>query len=216
MTHLETGTFLPSWSASSIIPGATRRPSETEREKETSKAGRARPERHGGRSSIVPPQQWRAITAETVISRGLPGTVPASLWAIRVDCVAERAQTKHIRGVRRHTWGLSDGKRGKKRKRKSILPRRYIGRWRLRQSVVCFPRTWLLCVCVCVQVRRNVKCVSPPCVFFFEVRRVSRPSITLRARHRFFSPRRFFCKPEQQHVDQNPRVSFMKSQCDIF
>lgn len=72
------------------------------------------------------------------------------------------------------------------------------------------------CVCVCVQVRRNVKCVSPPCVFFFEVRRVSRPSITLRARHRFFSPRRFFCKPEQQHVDQNPRVSFMKSQCDIF
>lgn len=74
-----------------------------------------------------------------------------------------------------------------------------------------------LCVCVCV-----FKCVEMSSAFllrvcfFFEVRRVSRPSITLRARHRFFPPRRFFCKPEQQHVDQNPRVSFMKSQCDIF
>lgn len=103
---------------------------------------------------------------------------------------------------------------GEKKKKKH--PAEALHRKMALASECCAFSKDLTCVCVCVQVRRNVKCVSPPCVFFFEVRRVSSPSITLRAHHRFFSPRRFFCKPEQQHVDQNPRVSFMKSQCDIF
>ena len=210
VTHLETGTFCP--------PDQRHQSSRARRgghlrlkgERETSKAGRARPERHG-RSSIVPPQQWRAITAETVISRGLPGTVPASLWAIRVDCVAERAQTKHIRGVRRHTWGLSDGKREKKRKKKSILPRRYIGRWR--QCVVRFPGPD---VCVCV-----FECVEMSSAFLLHVffsRCVTYRDPQLRARSSPFPPPppRFFILPQQQHVDPQPKGSFIKKQCGNF
>lgn len=104
---------------------------------------------------------------------------------------------------------------GEKKKKKH--PAEALHRKMALASECCAFSKDLTCVCVCV-----FKCVEMSSAFllrvcfFFEVRRVSRPSITLRARHRFFSPRRFFCKPEQQHVDQNPRVSFMKSQCDIF
>lgn len=106
---------------------------------------------------------------------------------------------------------------GEKKKKKKHPAEALHRKMALASECCVFSKGPDLCVCVCV-----FKCVEMSSAFllrvcfFFEVRRVSRPSITLHARHRFFSPRRFFCKPEQQHVDQNPRVSFMKSQCDIF
>lgn len=131
-----------SWPASSITQSElVAREGIWERE-ETSKAGQAGPaslaEWH-----IVFSQQWRAITVEPVISRGLPVTVPASLWAIGADCFQGRGQTKHIRGMRRHTWGLSDGKwKRLQYRRECILPARHT----------------LRC---CFYARAYVKCVVP-------------------------------------------------------
>lgn len=78
--------------------------------------------------SIVFLQQWRTITPEPVISRGLPGTVPAPLWAIAVDCVQWRVQTKHIRACEDtpEAYLMGNGNAGHNVVKKRILPSRSV------------------------------------------------------------------------------------------
>lgn len=63
-----------------------------------------------------------------------------------------------------------------------------------------------LCVCVCVQVRRNVKCVSPPCVFFRGASRIETLNYVARSSP-FFLPPTFLlqtgattCGPESESI----------------